>query len=435
MPEETTPRGGNGRLSRTILGVMLALVLSTGAFFSGLHIGAFSALTNEEKDTSLLSLFAGNSQPPADADLQEFWRVWELLDEKFANATSSEQLTTEEKIEGAINGLVKSYGDPYTVFMPPQDAAQFSQDISGNFSGVGMEVGMRGDVITVIAPLQNTPADLAGIAAGDVIVTIDGTSTENMTVDEAVRRIRGEAGTVINLEIYRSGEAELLPFAITRAQIEVPTVVTSEDKDVFIISLYSFNSLAETKMREAVEDYIKSGKEKLVLDLRGNPGGYLESAVTIAGYFMPAGKVVLRESFSDDRPEEVYRTEGAPLKKFAPQEMVVLIDQGSASASEILAGALSQHGYAILVGENSFGKGSVQEVVDLPSGGALKVTIARWLTPDGTSISNGGLTPEIAIERTPEDREAERDPQLETALSYLRGTYVPPAATSTPATN
>jgi carboxyl-terminal processing protease len=219
---------------------------------------------------------------------------------------------------------------------------------------------------------------------------------------------------------------------VTRAQIEVPTVKTEKRGDTFIISLYSFNALAEMKMQQALRDYVSSGATKLVLDLRGNPGGYLQGAVSIASYFMPAGKVVLRESFGDEREEEIYRSRGATLKQFAPKEMVVLIDGGSASASEILAGALQEQGYATLVGAPSFCKGSVQELVNLPSGSSLKVTIARWLTPNGRSISNGGLTPDIAVERTVADREASRDPQLDAAIQVLHGTYVAPVSTSTP---
>ncbi len=327
---------------------------------------------------------------------------------------------------------MRAYGDPYTTYFPPKEAEAFNEDISGNFSGVGMEVGMRDGILTIIAPLQGTPAEKAGLLAGDKLISINGSSTEGMAVDEAVSHIRGEEGTVVTLSIFRAGMTEPKEYKVTRAQIEVPTVKTEKRGDIFIISLYSFNALAEMKMQQALRDYVSSGATKLVLDLRGNPGGYLQGAVSIASYFMPAGKVVLRESFGDEREEEIYRSRGATLKQFAPKEMVVLIDGGSASASEILAGALQEQGYATLVGAPSFGKGSVQELVNLPSGSSLKVTIARWLTPNGRSISNGGLTPDIAVERTVADREASRDPQLDAAIQVLHGTYVAPVSTSTP---
>ncbi len=413
---------------KTIVAVVLTLVLATGAFFSGLHLGGRS----EGGIGSLGTLLAGDVQPDPNADLKEFWRVWDLLDEKFAMASGTELLSPEAKVAGAIEGLVRAYGDPYTTYFPPKEAEAFNEDISGNFSGVGMEVGMRENVLTIIAPLAGTPAEKAGLMAGDFLVAINGSSTEGMSVDEAVRHIRGEAGTVVKLSIVRPGLTEPKVYDVTRAQIEIPTVKTEKRGDTFIIALYSFNALADMKMQQALRDYVQSGATKLVLDLRGNPGGYLEGAVSIASYFMPAGKVVLRESFGDEREEEVYRSRGATLKQFAPKEMVVLIDGGSASASEILAGALQEQGYATLVGASSFGKGSVQELVNLPSGSSLKVTIARWLTPNGRSISNGGLTPDVAVARTIEDREVSRDPQLDAAIEVLHGTYVAPIATSTP---
>jgi carboxyl-terminal processing protease len=236
---------------------------------------------------------------------------------------------------------------------------------------------------------------------------------------------------VVTLKTYRTGDTEPTDIKVTRATIEIPTVKTEQKGDTFIITLYSFNALAETKMQEAIRAYVKSGAKKMVLDMRGNPGGYLQSAVAIASYILPSGKVVLRESFADGRPEQIYRSQGKNLKEFKTGEIAVLIDGGSASAAEILAGALSQHDYATLIGTDSFGKGSVQELVPLPSGAALKVTIARWLTPDGTSISLKGLTPKIVVERTPEQRLANEDPQLKAAIEYLAGTYKPAATTST----
>ncbi len=412
---------------KNVLAVALALLLAAGAFFSGLHLGGQS----DTGISSLGTLLAGEAQPDPNADLSEFWRVWDLLDEKFAMSTSTDLLSPDAKVAGAIEGLVRAYGDPYTTYFPPKEAEAFNEDISGNFSGVGMEVGMRDNMLTIIAPLQGTPAEKAGLLAGDKLVAINGSSTDGMAVDEAVRHIRGEEGTIVTLSIFRAGMTEPKEYQVTRAQIEVPTVKTEKRGDTFIISLYSFNALAEMKMQQALRDYVNSGATKLVLDLRGNPGGYLQGAVAIASYFMPAGKEVLRESFGDEREEEVYRSRGATLKQFAPKEMVVLIDGGSASASEILAGALQEQGYATLVGASSFGKGSVQELVNLPSGSSLKVTIARWLTPNGRSISNGGLTPDIEVARTAEDREASRDPQLDAAIQVLHGTYVAPVATST----
>jgi len=398
-----------------LLGIGLAVLLATATFFSGLHIG-----TDTRLEANIFSFLNRETKVDGSVDLSEFWRVWNLLDEKFVTSSTTPSLSNEEKIQGAISGLVKSYDDPYTVYLPPEESAAFAEDISGNFSGVGMEVGIRDGMITVIAPLPNSPAEKAGIVAGDVIVRIDDIPTDGMGVDEAVRRIRGQKGTEIQLSIFRKGETTFKDITIVRDTIIIPTIKTEVRGDVFVIALYSFNAIAEAEMQKALREFVTSKKQKLVLDLRGNPGGYLESAVSIASYFLPLGKTIVRESFGDETREEVYRSSGKELGSAAPKQFVVLVDEGSASASEILAGALKEHGVATIIGSQTFGKGSVQELVKLKGGSSVKITIARWLTPNGTSISEGGLAPDIIVERTPEDRVAERDPQLDAALEFLK---------------
>lgn len=405
------------------LGILLALILAGGSFVSGLQVDTL--LQREDQTASLFSFFkAPETKAAEEADLTEFWKVWHLLEEKFIAASSTESVSTEEKIHGAIEGMVAAYGDPYTVFLPPVESAAFAEDISGNFSGIGMEVGLRDGVVTVIAPLPDTPAERAGIISGDIITRIDGVTTEGMRVDEAVKMIRGEKGTEVKLSIYREGELEIREFTVVRDTITIPTVVTEEVDGTFIIRLYSFNALAEMKMQEALREYVNSGARSMVLDLRGNPGGYLQSAVAIASYFLPTGKVVVREHYGENDEEKLYRSQGRTLREFAPEELVVLIDGGSASASEILAGALKEHGVAVLIGETTFGKGSVQELVSLPDGSSVKITVARWLTPDGVSISDGGLAPDIKISRSAEQRLADIDPQQEAALRYIKGEEV-----------
>ncbi len=213
----------------------------------------------------------------------------------------------------------------------------------------------------------------------------------------------------------------MLEIKVIRAEISIPTVDTEKRGDIFIISLYSFNALSESKMEEALKEYAKSGAHKLIVDLRGNPGGFLQSAVSIGSYFIPAGKTVVSENFGEGLQEEVYRSNGKTLGNFKPEEMLVLVDGGSASASEILAGALQEHGIAKLLGEQTYGKGSVQELVSLKDGSSLKVTVARWFTPNGVSISEGGLTPDIVVERTPQQVIDAVDPQLEAAVAWLNG--------------
>lgn len=411
------------------LGLLLVVTLVGSAFVSGFQFGREATASPSPQPAAntagLFSLFASEAAVSEDVDLSVFWEVWNLMDEKFVSASATEPVVPAERVHGATAGMVASFDDPYTVFLPPKDAESFNEDISGNFGGVGMEVGMRDGVVTIIAPLPDTPAEKAGLISGDVIVRIDGESTEDMTIDDAVERIRGERGTEVTLSIYREGEFEFRDITVTRDTITIPTVETEriEDGDIFVIRLYSFNALAEMRMQEALREYVRSGADNLILDLRGNPGGYLQSAVSIASFFLDTGKIVVREQLSESE-EKLFRSQGRTLRDFAPEEMVVLIDNGSASASEILAGALREHSIATLLGTNTFGKGSVQELVQLSDGSSLKVTIARWLTPNGTSISNGGLEPDIVISRTPEQRLNDEDPQFEAALSLLRGEEV-----------
>ncbi len=395
-----------------LAGIALAIVAFAGGYLA-------RDIAPPSADTMPAGLFAWFKDATAgeveEVNLKEFWRVWKLMDEKFVGATST-PLTNEEKINGAIKGLVESYDDPYSLYLTPEEAAEFGETISGNFGGVGMEIGVRNGLLTVIAPLADTPAEAAGILAGDAIISIDGKSTERMSTDEAVSLIRGEKGTEVTMSFYREGETDFLVKKVMRDTITMPTINTEIKDGTFILSIHSFNALVEAKMAEAMNEYFASGLSKLVIDVRGNPGGYLQSAVNMTGYFLPAGKVVVREDFGDGLPEEVYRSSGAYLNEKTPSKIVILMDGGSASASEIFAGALREHGVATLVGTDTFGKGSVQELVDLPNRASLKVTIAQWLTPDGLSISEGGLSPDVEVEITAEQILSGNDVQLEKAI-------------------
>jgi len=411
----TLPEGeSHGSNPWPFFGIGLALLFAAATFFSGVELGS-----RNSAQASIGSFFF-QSEAEQKTDLNEFWKVWELLDSKFVGASTTKAVTDEEKLDGAIAGLVAAYGDPYTMYFPPADAEIFEGDISGNFGGVGMEVGMRENVVTVIAPLPDSPAKAAGILSGDAIIKIDGVTTEGMGVDEAVKKIRGEKGTDVALTLVRKDATDLIEVKVVRDTINIPTIKTERKDGVFIIALYNFSAISEAKMTEALREFIKSGDKKLVLDLRGNPGGYLQSAVNIASFFLPMGKVVVRENYGDDKEEDEYRSSGKDLHAIRDFKMAVLIDGGSASASEILAGALGEHGVAKLIGAQSFGKGSVQELVSLDDGSSLKVTIARWFTPNGVSISKSGLTPDIPVEFKIEDREANRDPQMDAALKYLK---------------
>jgi carboxyl-terminal processing protease len=325
-------------------------------------------------------------------------------------------LSDQEKVWGAIKGLVEAYGDPYTVFMPPTEAKMFEEDISGNFSGVGMEVGEKEGIITVITPLKNTPADKAGINAGDQVVKIDDTATNGMTVDEAVRLIRGEEGTKVKLTIIPKDGEEPKEVSLTRAVITIPALETElrEDK-IFVIKLYSFSAVSSSLFRDALREFIGAKTNKLIIDLRGNPGGYLDASIDMASFFLPSGKVVVKEDFGGDKEEKAYRSKGYNIFN-DNLKMVILVNGGSASASEILAGALQEHGVAKLVGEKTFGKGSVQELVNITPDTYLKVTVARWLTPNGRSISKEGLVPDYPVARGSDENV---DPQMQKAVELL----------------
>jgi len=284
---------------------------------------------------------------------------------------------------------------------------------------VGMEIVAQEGAITVISPLKESPAEKAGLLAGDKIIKVGDKETSSLTTEEAVQLIRGPKGTAVSFTVFRDGRKEPFEVSVTRDVINIPTLDTRELPDgIFVIELYSFTADSPNLFRGALREFIQSGQSKLILDLRGNPGGYLEAAIDMASWFLPPGKAVVRESFSGEKEEKVYRSKGYDIFN-ENLRFVILVDGGSASASEILAGALAEHGKATLVGSKTFGKGSVQELVSITRETSLKITIARWLTPNGISISNEGITPSVVVERTLKDIENDRDPQLLKAIELL----------------
>lgn len=402
-----------------ILFAVLVVVFVSGASFI---VGARYAgnYTEGQYGTTLLADQALSALQPIDTDFSPLWKAWNVIETSYVPPSTKAVVPDDKKLWGTIQGLADSLGDPYTVFLPPADNEVFEADISGNFEGVGMEIGMRKDRLTVIAPLKNSPAERAGIRAGDIIVKIDDLETDGITVDEAVQNIRGEGGTAVRLTLAREGESEFVEISVVREVIAIPTINTElRDDGIFIIELYNFSATAPGLFQQALREFALSGSHDLIFDLRGNPGGYLEAAVDIASYFLSAGEVIVREDFGDKREEIVHRSKGYNVFSDNSLDMVILINQGSASASEIVAGALAEHGVATLVGETSFGKGSVQELVEITPETSLKVTIARWLTPNGTSISDGGLKPDVEVKITPEDIEEGNDPQRHKAAEIL----------------
>lgn len=397
------------RYTQTLVSILIAGIL----FATGFYVGKNN--TPEGLATQFL-----NATSTKGVDMDPYWKAWKILDEKFAPAgTTTPPIESDDKLWGSIEGLASSYGDPYTVFFPPVESKAFEEEISGSFGGVGMEVALQDGMLTVVAPLKGTPAEKAGVISGDKILMIGDKSTSNMSTDEAIKLIRGEVGTQIVVTFGRKGAKEPLVKTLVRDNIEIPTINTKIiSGDVFVISLYSFSAISPNLFRGALREFVESGSDKLVLDLRNNPGGYLEAALDMASWFLPTGKVVVTEDFGEKQEPRIYRSKGYDVftdnLKFA-----ILVNEGSASASEILAGALREHNKAVLVGAKTFGKGSVQELVSLTDETSLKITVAHWLTPLGNSISSGGLTPDIEVKLTPENVKDGNDPQLNAAVEYL----------------
>jgi carboxyl-terminal processing protease len=338
------------------------------------------------------------------------------MDEKYPSAS---KISDQDKVYGAISGLVSSLNDPYSVFFSPEETKSFEEEIAGNFDGIGMEVGMKDKILTVIAPLKDTPAYRADIKSGDKILKIDKKVTSGLTIEEAIKLIRGPKGTSVTLTIFREGNKEPKEIKIVRDTIDIPTLDTEIRKDgIFVVKLYSFSANSANLFRGAMKKFVESGSDKLLLDLRGNPGGYLDAAVDMASWFLKGGQTIVIEDYGGNKDQEIFRSKGYDIFN-DKLKFVILIDGGSASASEILAGAMQDNKRAKIVGSQSFGKGSVQQVVDITRDTILKITVAKWLTPNGTSISEKGLTPDYPIEITKKDLEDKKDPQLDKAVDLL----------------
>ncbi len=395
--------------------IVLGFFIAVGSYSLGFHKGE-RALTTD------FSMTQNETEgQPSTVDFSPFWKVWNLINEKYVPAsTTITRVGDEDKVYGAIEGLAQSLGDPYTVFLPPVQSEMFASEVRGNFSGVGMEVLAQEGSITIIAPLKDSPAARAGIQAGDKVIKINDRTTSGLSTEDAVGLIRGEKGSVVRLTLFRNGVKEPFEISIVRDTINLPVINTEViNGDIFKIDLYNFSENSPNLFRGALREFITSGADKLILDLRGNPGGYLEAAIDMASWFLPSSKVIVSEDFGNKQETRHYRSRGYDI--FTDDlKFVILIDKGSASASEILASALYEHSRAILVGDTTFGKGSVQELVDITTKTSLKVTVARWLTPKGVSISEKGIEPKYLVPFTTSDRTAGRDPQLEKALEILR---------------
>ncbi|MDQ5957191.1 MAG: Peptidase [Patescibacteria group bacterium] len=327
------------------------------------------------------------------------------LNEKFVSWKATYTPPTEDDFEQAIvKGYVDAYKDPYTQYFSPEEAKTFKENVTGSFGGVGMEVGLRDGLVTVIAPLKDSPAMKAGVKSGDIIMKVEGKDIyeESLSIDQVVGHIRGSIGTEVKITILPKGSKDIKDakeVKITRQEIKVPTIDTKIENGVFVISLYSFTAESPELFKQAILKFADSKTDKLIVDLRGNPGGYLEAAVQIASFFLPEGKVIVSEKSANQNQTKDHRSIGYNVFN-SKLKLYVLIDEGSASASEILAGALQDHDIATIYGQKSYGKGSVQEFVDLKNGGSLKVTVAKWFTPNGRNITEDKIVPDVEVKRT-----------------------------------
>ena len=345
-------------------------------------------------------------------DFNQFWRLWDIVKTKYYR-----QPVNEVKfLYGAEAGLVASLDDPYSVFFEPKVATEFSRELSGSIYGIGAEVSVKKDVLTVIAPLPETPAERAGLKSGDLILAIDGLDTRGMPLDLAVSKIRGDKGTTVKLLIMRDGFKKAQEFAIVRDNIQVKSVRYELKNNISYIKVTHFNEDTGVDFNKAVEKVLRDNPRGVIIDLRNNPGGYLNVSVDMLGEWLAEDTAVI-ERFTNNAQKE-YKTNGRARLNNYPT--VVLINKGSASASEILAGALQDYGRAKVVGEQSFGKGTVQSYEEFEDGSALKLTIAEWLTPKKRAIDKNGITPDVVVKLTEADVENSKDPQLDKAIELLK---------------
>lgn len=400
--------------------VILPLITLTLGWQLGMRY-EYQQLENQFQELEFL--FGGDSgsghtivSPEEEVNLSLMWAVWRLL---LKHYIEPQDLQVQTMLYGAVGGLVRAVDDPYSVFMTPSENEAFHESLDGTLQGIGAELTLRQDQIIVVAPLKGSPAAATGLQPEDVILAVDGEDIFGETLDEVVQRIRGPKDTDVTLTIRRKGGWEPREMTIRRARIEIPSVEYERKEtasgSIAYIEINQFADNTTEEVEDALQILQKGPIDGIILDVRYNGGGYLDRAVDLVSMFLKQGKVV-SVGRKEGEPEAHY-VYGRPIDTTTP--LVVLINEGSASASEILAGALQDHKRATIIGKKSFGKGTVQEIFELPGGSSVRITVARWFTPNGRDLGKEGIEPDIDVDLTAEDTEEGRDPQLEEAMEIL----------------
>lgn len=384
-------------MKKRLVIIILLVFIGGGGFLTGLLTG--------------WGILFPKTKPPQDVLTNLLWETYAKLKDTYI---APDELSDEKLLYGAIRGLVEASGDPYSAFFTPQEARQFLEDTSGHFDGIGAEIGYRDHILTVIAPLPQSPAEHMGLKPDDMILSIDGKATDNMTLEEAVSLIRGPAGSTVELQIASPEDEKPRALQITRARIEIPSLEVERKGDFAVMKLFNFSEDAPERFRTEGNALASNMPKGIVLDMRNNPGGFLSAAVDIAGWFLPQGSPVVIEH-QRGVTDTTDATNGPST--FADLPIVVLVNEGTASAAEILAGALLDDRGIPLVGKKTFGKGTIQEFPTLSGGAALKVTVGEWLTPKGISLRRGGLKPTFEISDDPKTKD---DEALLAALNILQ---------------
>jgi len=406
--------------ARKYVWLYLAIILFICAFGLGFMTGGGwyvkKEISNNNGEVELAKVLELNRDlnKSDSVEFKMFWDVWDKIKEKYAKQPINEM----DMFYGAIQGMVFSLGDPYSLFLPPQAADEFAKSLTGEFEGIGAEIGVKKGQLTVVAPLPGSPAEQAGLRLGDKILAINEEDTYGMDVNTAVGKIRGEGGTEVVLKIGR-GEDEIKDIKIIRGKINVPSVLLEmKDNNFAYIRVMQFNEKTSRQLDEAISELSKNKNiQGIILDLRGNPGGYLDAAIDMASEWVKNGDIIVSERSGENKVKHTYSTGPSRLGKF---KTVVLVNGGSASASEIVAGALRDNNLATIVGEQTYGKGSVQDFEVFDDGSALKLTVSEWLTPQGININEAGIAPDVEVVEDFENEAVGEDKVLAKALEILK---------------